>query len=455
VRVLSIGFALPNVQIDNHTWAGAPAFYDYDAVIVNPAAVSSLIEGVAASGTTGEGDAVTTYNKEPVINGFSTATEAGLRDVLVRRREEIEALLGRGGLVVCFAYPDVPHPHVAGFTGCHRYYWLPAPAGRSYGAESIRAAEGAEVVTTDYEHPFAEVLELIRTNVRYRARFLENEGSLAKDGRVIGRSSGGAAIALDVGVGGGRVIFIPALPESAIRSSRERVATTMVNAIRNLVLTEAEGPAPEWLRGHELPGIAEAEKRLEKAETAIDKAEAELDEARNEFRAIDRFRRVLWQEGKYGLELPVRDALKELGFTTNSRPDDPAVLTYDRKSILLETQGGVEAVGMDPHYRLRQRLEVKIADGQRPLGLIVINGYRDTEPAERPLQYKPALRVAAESMRYCVVTTADLFAVLQAKLNGDETAAESFARRLIATEGVFTPEGGSQSDGGNTDDESE
>jgi hypothetical protein len=93
---------------------------------------------------------------------------------------------------------------------------------------------------------------------------------------------------------------------------------------------------------------------------------------------------------------------------------------------------------MEPHYRLRERLEARIShDKRRSLGLIVVNGYRDLPPAERPQQYSESLRIAAESMRYCVVTASDLFAAVKDKLEGKGDA-DAFFKRIIATEGVFT-----------------
>src|SRR5262249_4013530 len=147
---------------------------------------------------------------EPVQNGPSTPEAIGLTDLLYRRRDEVERLLGRGGLVVCFAYPDLAHARVAGFTGCHRYYWLPAPPGLSY-AELIRPAGGTHVQTADYEHPFTEFFEQHRTAVNYRALFVEGAHGVGGAGRVIARSPGGAAIAVHLHVAGGNIVFLPAI----------------------------------------------------------------------------------------------------------------------------------------------------------------------------------------------------------------------------------------------------
>ncbi len=438
MKVLSLGIALPDPVIDNYDWASALSFFDYDAIVVDPsAAVSQLIEGV----TSGSG-AYRTYTEEPVEDGPSTAGAAGLTDLLRRRQDETERLLARGGLVVCFAYPDAPHPRVSGFTGCHRYYWLPAPPGCSYGRPYVSPANGVEVEATDFEHPFAPYIEQFHKSVLYRAVFNEGAAGFGEQARVIARSVGGhAAVAIDLSVGGGRVVFLPALPPRLASVDRVAVATSMVAGIRDALLLQAEEPRPRWLPDFPLPGIAEAEKEIEVAEEKIEALENQLEESRNELRGLERYRRLLWQEGKYGLDLPVRDALLLLGFTSYSRADEPAAFAFDGQTVFVETEGSGEAVGMAPHYRLRQRLERKIAgEAQRPRGLIVVNGFRNQPPGERPTQYEESLRVAAESMRYALVESTRLFDVVRQALEGDKEAAQAFAKRLLETEGVLKDE---------------
>ena len=435
MRVLALGCTLPDSQVDNYDWASALSFFDYDAIVVDPAeAVSQLIEGVAQ-----RGDPFMTYADEPIEDGPSSATAVGLADLLRRRRDETERLLARGGLVVCFAYPDVAHPRVAGFTGAHRYYWLPAPTGADYGSSYLKPGSGTAVKASDFEHPFAAYLEQQHNNVLYRAVFAEGAAGFT-GAKVIGRSTGGAAVSLDVAVGGGRIIFLPALPPRLGFGDRAAVASSIVTAIRNTLLTEAEDNPPAWIDTYALPGIEEAETRIAAAEEQLATAETEATEARNQLRAIDRYRRLLWQEGKYGLDLPVRDALALLGLTSYARPDEPATAMHRGDTVLVESEGSSGAIGMDPHYRLRERLESKIAaDGRRAAGLIVINGHRETMPADRPQQYEDSLRVAAESMRYCVLQATDLFAAVRDQLEGKGNAS-AFLDKLIATDGVFVPD---------------
>jgi hypothetical protein len=402
VRILSLGIALPDQQVDNYGWTNALSFFDYDAIVVDPmVAVSEMVEGIIRDGLSH-----TTYNEEVVQNGPTTGYLVGLSDLLKRRADETERLLARGGLVVCLAYPDVLHPQVAGFTGCHRYYWLPAPTGADYGARNLQPAGGTEVVATDYQHPFADFFERHRNTVQYRTVFAE--GGFGEAAKVIARSPGGAAIALDLAIGGGRVVFLPALPHRLSSVDRTGLASSIVSGIRNLLLVSSEGPAPAWVSHFDLPGLHEAQQRVDVAESKLEALENELDEARHEYRSLDRYRRILWQEGKYGLDLPVRDALTLLGMTSFSKPDEPGTFSFDGDYVLVEAEGAADAIGLAPHYRLRQRIEQHIADRKEaPRALLVVNGFRDTAPAVRERQYEETLALAAETMRYAVLVDSE------------------------------------------------
>jgi hypothetical protein len=432
LRILSLGIGLPDASVDNYNWASSLSFYDYDAIVVEPAqAVSRLIEGIV------KGEQYKTYDDIPIADGPTTSETFGLSELLRRRRDETERLLARGGLVVVFAHPDVPHPGVSGFTGAHRYYWLPAPKSRDYSSERVKAANGRHVNVVDWEHPFANYLDAKRSEVLYRAHFVEGPDGF-ENMRVIARSDGGTAIAVEVPVMAGRVIFIPALPPRITSNERTAFASNLVAAIRNALLTTAEGTAPEWVEDEKLPGLDEARRRIQDAEANLEELEAELDTARGEFLGMERFRRILWQEGKYGFELPVRDALLQLGFRQFSTVDQPAHFALGGDPAYIEAEASAGAVGMDPHYRLRQRLEAKIADDGRPppRGIIIVNGFRETPPAEREQQYTNSLRVAAESMRYCIVQATDLFYAVRDKLEG-KSDGRAFAKLMMETEGVL------------------
>ena len=430
MRVLVIGFPLPDPQIDNYNFLSAPSFFDYDALVVDTASVSRTIEEVAD-----QSQERLTYAEQPVVNGPTSPVSVGLADALRRRQEETQRLLARGRLVVCFAHPDVPHPRVAGFPGCHRYYWLPAPASLAYAPPQLMPGEGTEVLSTEADHPFAPYIDRFRANLLYHAYF--SEGGLGPGARVFARSAGGAAVGVELAVGNGRVAFLPPLRSLGTGTDRYPVAGCILDCIRRALSMAAAGPPPSWASSYALPGLAEREARRQEAEGELAAAEARLTEARAEAETLERYRRLLWQEGKHGLEPVVRDALRLLGFTVTEDLDRPAEAVWEEQTLLLEVEGSSEAVDMAPHYRLRRRLDEALERAACPhRGLIVVNGYRLRPPEERPAQYTDALRVAAESMRYGLITGLQLFQAVEKALEKDEAAVAAFRERLLSAEGA-------------------
>jgi hypothetical protein len=244
-------------------------------------------------------------------------------------------------------------------------------------------------------------------------------------------------------VGNGRIVFLPPVRSAGKGTDRYPIAERILDCVRRCLGREAAGPAPSWASRYTLPGLAEREARLQEAERDLAAAEACLAEARAEAETLERYRRLLWQEGKHGLEPVVRDALRLLGFQVTEDLDRPAEAAWEGQALLLEAEGSSEAVEMAPHYRLRRRLEEALERTAQPRrGLIVVNGYRLQPPEERPSQYVDALGVAAESMRYGLVTGLQVFQAVERALAGDDAAVAAFRERLLLLEGAMTSDHG-------------
>jgi hypothetical protein len=431
MRILSLGYPLPNPQVDNYSFASAPCFFDYDAVVADPEALSRLIEEVVDQ--TAEH---ATAESQPVVNGATGPLATGLAHLLLRRQTETARLLANGRCVVCLIRPDVVHHRVAGFSGCNRYFWLPAPPGLQYREPHLMPGSGQGALVTDHDHPFATYVENFRARLAYSAYFSEGIPGFAGFGRVFARSAGGAAIGVDLRVGAGRAVFIPYVRDFA-SADRHPVASSMVDCLRRLQGQPIEEPPPCWVGEYTLPGMADLEAASAAADEALESAQAKAVEAKARLVELDKYRRLLWQEGKFGLEAIARQALAALGYNLSDNLDEPCVLFNAGEQLLVEVEGSPAAVGMEAHYRLRRRLEEAIAAGRPHKGLVLVNGYRLTAPESRETEYVDALRVAAESMRYCLLTTSQLFEVLRRHMEGDAQIAQALWQRLMACEGAF------------------
>jgi hypothetical protein len=68
--------------------------------------------------------------------------------------------------------------------------------------------------------------------------------------------------------------------------------------------------------------------------------------------------------------------------------------------------------------------------------VLFVNGERLKAPIERK-HVTDAVRLAAETMRYCIAPTPSLFEAVAAVLDGDSEAAGAFRRKLFATDGLL------------------
>ncbi|MBI2723765.1 MAG: hypothetical protein HYX50_01760 [Chloroflexi bacterium] len=424
-RILSMGFPLPGVRVDNYTLLSAPSFFDYDAVVADLAACATLLDEVAAGATT-----ATTFAGQR-ISPLPDDDAVPLASILERRREEMRLFLARGGVAVLFARPQTAqaiHPPE------QRLAWLPADVACRLSPPALVAADGTSVVVVDAMHAFAGFVLSQQANIAYRARMADD----APDLHVFARSVGGAAIAAAFVAGEGSVVLLPALRALPTGDARYAMSDLLQAAIRRALGATAEGREPAWAAAHDVPGLAEREGRAIAARAALSAAQGASQEAEAAREELARWRALLWQEGLGGLDDVVVDALRLVGFQVYAQ-DMQRIEIRDRDAgALIEIEGAEGPVGLAPHRRLRDRMESAIEQrGASPRGIVFANGRRLVAPAERGDGIAPELRTAAETMRYCVATTVRLFEAVTAALRGDGAAVAAYRRELLTTDGVL------------------
>ena len=132
------------------------------------------------------------------------------------------------------------------------------------------------------------------------------------------------------------------------------------------------------------------------------------------------------------------DALKLIGFDVYATDQRELEFRIDNAGTLFEIESSEHPIDLAPHHRLRQRIErASERRGEAPRGVLFVNGQRLEPPSQRTQPVTDALRVAAETMRYCIAPTSTLYEAVAAKLRGDEPAATEYRRRLVATDGLL------------------
>lgn len=422
-RILSLGFPMPGPQVDNYTFLSAPSFFDYDALVVDPRALSQLIEGVFDGSVE-----ATTFTDAPVRSTPSAPAHVALGGLLLRRRDETRMLLDHGGTIVCFAHPPTTHGGLAGADGIDDYYWLPSPP-------PLVAGEGSQADVVDFQHPLASFVHGQLANITYRAHF-------APDGMppqgVFARSRGGAAIGAELPAERGRIIFLPALKAPPSGDARYAISDALQAGIRRTLGVIAEGRPPGWLSAYPLPSLDDRAAALAEAQRVRDDAHKTLEATEAAYDELARYQRLLWQEGAVGLDDVVVDALRLLGFDVYATDRRTMELRADGVSVLFEIEASEHPIDLAPHHRLRQRIEGAIEHrDEAPRGVLFVNGQRLESPAQRSQPVSDPLRIAAETMRYCIAPTPTLYDAVAAKLRGDQAAVAEYRRRLVATDGLL------------------
>jgi len=430
MRVLSIGFALPNVAIDNYSALSAPSYNDYDVLIVDPASITRDVNDLLTDTRNFEAQ-----DDRPVLNAPTTAGAVSATDQLRRRLDETTRLLEAGGLVVVLGRPNATIGGLMGFEGCDRYHWLPAPGGLAWGPPFLRAAEGKTVRIVAEQHPFAEVLREHRKEAGYRAMFDDRQAEIRKHGRTIAAGGARVPIAMEFEVLGGRVTFIPVLAEST-GTNRTALAQDLVDGCRRLSGSDFLSEAPYWTRGVALPGLEQVEAALEEAESAANEAASRLAAVKERHDEIARHRRLLWEDGQPFAQA-VTEALRVLGFEVTSPASEPLVIESEGVRAFVEIESSREQVVEWPYIRLQRRIEEQVLrEGNAPRGIVIANGYRDRDPDERADELSEPLRIACENYRFGLLTARDVFEMVRRALGGaDEAALLGLRRRLLAGRG--------------------
>ncbi|HZP57871.1 MAG TPA: hypothetical protein VFC53_10010 [Dehalococcoidia bacterium] len=424
-RILSLGFPLPGPHVDNYNFITAPSFFDYDALVIDPAALSRLIEEAC------DGGDFATFDRREVRNGPVEPGEARLADVLLRRIDETRLALEAGAVIVVFAHPADTHERIDGAPPLDDYYWLPRDPAITLAPPQLVPAAGTRVHVIDHGHPLAGFVESQRAALQYRARFDVAQIRGAGPRSVFATSEGGAAVALELPSAHGRVIFAPSLAQAPSGDARYAMSDALQAGIRRARGVLAEGRPPPWAARLAVPGLDAREADLAEAQAVAAAADAARDEAQAARDELARWRDLLWQEGLLGLYPVVLDAFRLLGFSAYDNDPNALEVRAGDASFLLEIEASEHAVGLEAHGRLRERIERAIERrGAAPRALLVVNGWRLHDPVDRPQQVTDAVRLAAETMGYCILPTSLLFEAVVARAGGDESAGARFQAML-------------------------
>ena len=429
MHIVSLGFALPNPQVDNHSIANAPSLFEYDACFIDPRVVSTQIEEIIA----GTGQFQTSAGA-PLQAGATGVFHHGLGELISQRRDELQRLIDRGGLIVVLGYPNVPHPGVTTLPGADRFSILPAAPGVVYRPPQLVPGDGRTIQSLEPAHPWSVYLSEMQGKLRYQAHWnLEAIPDSGATAQVFARSKGGAAVGVDFKIGPGRLVMIPPPAGEVLGRTRRPLIDAIIESVQRTLEDRGDEVSPNWLRRFDLPGLAPALEEVEAAQQSFAEAESRLVEARAHATDASKYHGLLWRAGHYSLEPLVRDAFRELGFTVPTDLTRSAELRDGDQIALLEIDASNGSVAESAYLALQRRIEADfLRSGERRKGIIVVNGERLSDPGARKQPFSETLRNACDNFGYALITGDALFALVSYALERREDESSGPDAELLA-----------------------
>lgn len=412
LKILSVGCEISpdnKYDIKDGTFCQKESFSEYDVLIIDPIIMDKLL-------------LFPDYN---------------LLDAYARRRpEEIKLLLERmGGIAICF---------LREWSGNgNRYTWFPQ---KTYSSEKWRWVfpsdlkrihrMGCEVKHIDKTSPFSQYFEAFKNEISFEVVF-SGEGVY----KVIAEDRGGDIIACELPFGPGKFIFLPPLQKTV---DKDKFFGVLLDCIKKSLEWTESLSKPIWLKKYPLDKKREKEieKGIDEIEKEIEKMSWKKQELEDERKKFELLKSLLYEQHKFGLEPPVREAFRILGFNVLD-PDD-----YDERydlyikegelSIIGEITGSIKPIAVEKMRELHDYISTESIDKKRNCkGILIGNAYiEEKEPNKRPEQFTADTIRGCKLYKYCRMTTYELFKGVKAVLC-NPSLKQSIKEQILNCESEF------------------
>lgn len=404
------------MEVDEEDFSSANSFYDYDAILIDPAEVSSLWTDYLRPRDDGS------FRSNPREDGGLTR---GVQNLMRARREEIEELLNKNRSVFCkLRKPgkDLTVVKNGENKNVGRYSWLPIGEELfSPGRKSVKKRQGERLEITRKDLQLGAFLDSYRDLVSYSAVLDKNIKKVDSAAEAIARTPSGELVAFTLKANGGSIHFLPA--EMDLDKSARKDFLEVAENIFGFQFNQGPG----WLDDHSLEEEKTLKSEFEEIKEEVSKLKHKMEEKRKELKAVSSFKRLLVAGSEFELKTVLQRALKELGFETKRADTGIDLLVTSPEGERFALKVGVNRdgpLGLEPYHELVRGInDLKIYENDDPQGVLLVNGYSSSDPAERPEQVKDELLSGCNLYGFTVVTSTELFELVKEKLSREERAA--------------------------------
>ncbi len=437
MRALALGWDLIGPDLVSADFPSADSLGSFDVVLFDPLPLPALWQPYAELSPDG------TYRLYPHRDfGLSRALEK----LFQSRQREAEDLLWRGGGILVVRVRPADEGVIIGGNPPHKlepYSVLPK-ASLVSGPHHLALPQGlrfwprrgSDVKVVDPLHPLAPYLQRFSSQ-GYEAVLTTALGvPLSAFGRVLAQNRVGDPLALDLPVGSGRILFLPAFSGADPREAWELLRPGLAELL-SLPLPET---APAWLSGYELPGEEELRKReeeLAQERERLDRQEEEVGEVRRKFSL---FKALLYPRGKGALVHAAQAAFTHLGFQVSSQAFSDSFPAESSEEAFHVRVGYslFGPVGPAEHRALLLAVDkLRHEEGREVRGLLLCLAQPELDPRRRGPQWEEAVERASRDHRFALVSAYDLFRAVGQVLAGADP--KEIRKALAEAEGPWKP----------------
>lgn len=438
MQALTIAWDLEGTEIIRADFPSADSLASFDVVLIDPLSLPALWEPYAE---------VSPDGTQRLYPGRDLGVSRALENLFNLRQRELEDLLFRaGGILVVRVRPSAEGVLIEGTPPkrLDNYGFLPKA---SLVASPHHLAipnglrflprRGQDVQLVAPLHPLASYIQRF-ASCGYEAVLIASLGApLSAFGQVLAQNRVGDVLALDLPVGLGRILFLPAFPGIDGREAWDLLRPGL-GELLSLPLPEA---APDWLSNYPLPGEEELQKRLDaltQERARLAREEEELHAARKDYALL---KALLYPRGKAAFAQAAKSAFSRLGFVVQEKGSLGSFLIDSAEGSFYVHVAFSPFSAVDPEEHRALLLELdKLRNEERKdvRGLLLCLSQAELDPRRRGPQWQEAVERASHDHHLTLVSAFDLFRAVAEVLSGKDP--KGFRKALAETEGPWKPQ---------------
>ena len=438
-RSLSIGWELVHPCIERTDFFSAPSLASADTVFIDPEGISDHWSTQFPTEKDGRRCTYTQYDR-----GFGHV----LVNLMAKRRTEAsDLMLKAGGLILCRLRPRGEALNVisqnARNTQINRYSWLPnlSLVDRQHqltfpSNSRFLPRRGKDLVLEKTGNPFEEYLHTFGEKIVYHAVYQDLLTTPVDHfATVLARNKVGDIVSLEIPFGEGRLVLLP--PVEGVSSSQE--AAVLMEAATTSILRPAFFAEPDWLPAYPLSGEEALRDESLRLTDRKEKLANKIDEISSKLEQVTRYKRILFTQGRFSLFPAVADAFRALGFDVERMNQHLVLRSEEGDATCISEASEQAAIGVTSYRQLLSLVDhARTAQEEATKGILVVSGSRELDPKRRPTQFTPEVLRGCKSQGFCLLTTYELFKLVQKALAEKEPNTMTEMRRsLLECDGEF------------------